>query len=403
MKKNKIVVQINSECGRGSTGKIAVSISKLLSQEGFENYIFYSGNHKSNYPLGIQINSKLNLRIHQFLARLCGDQGWHSYFATKKLIRKLKQIHPDVIHLHNIHGYYLNMPILFDYLSTYQGEVVWTLHDCWPMTGHCTHFTISGCNKWKTGCYNCPNKEKYPYSWFFDRSSTLYQKKKRYFTAIKKLTIVTPSVWLENIVKESFLKDYPVKVIRNGIDLTVFKPVQSDFRKKNLCESKFIILGIASVWSYAKGLDIFCQLAEKLAEKYQIVLVGTTAEVDKILPPNIISIHRTQNQEELAMLYSTADVFLNPTREDTYPTVNLEALACGTPVLTFNTGGSPECVKNKAEWVIQSNDIGEIITKLDALSRKPKGAIRISENRSEYDENLCYRRYIKLYESLLEN
>lgn len=402
MKKHNKVVQINSECGRGSTGKIAMSISKMLSKEGIENYIFYSGNHKSDYHLGIQINSKLDLRIHQFLARLFGDQGWHSYFATKRLIRKLKKISPDVVHLHNIHGYYLNIPILFDYLSVSQCKVIWTLHDCWAITGHCTHFTISGCDKWKTGCYDCPSKAKYPYSWVFDRSSVLYQKKKSYFTAIKNLTIVTPSIWLENIVKESFLKHYPVKVIRNGIDLTVYKPIQSDFREKNTCESKFIILGVASVWGYAKGLDVFCQLAKRLEEKYQIVLVGTTDEIDKLLPSNIISIHRTQNQEELAKLYSMADVFLNPTREDNYPTVNLEALACGTPVLTFNTGGSPECIVEKNKWVIQSNDIAEIISKLDVLSSKSKSKMRIATNRTEYDENLCYRQYIELYKSLLE-
>ena len=226
------VVQINSECGRGSTGKISVSISKLLTQKGIENYIFYSGNHKSDYPLGIQINSKLDLRVHQLLSRVFGDQGWHSYLATKKMIHKLDQIKPDVVHLHNVHGYYLNTPMLFQYLRKQKIKVIWTFHDCWPITGHCTHFINNGCIKWKTECCSCPNKRAYPYSLFFDRSCELYYLKKELFTGFDDMVIVTPSQWLADIVKESFLKDCELKVVPNGINLSIFHPVESDLRKQ---------------------------------------------------------------------------------------------------------------------------------------------------------------------------
>ena len=308
------VVQINSECGRGSTGKIAVSISKLLTNKGIENYIFYSGNHKSDYELGIQINTKLDLRCHQVLSRVLGDQGWHSYYATQKMICKLEEIKPDVIHLHNVHGYYLHIPTLFCYLKKQRIRVVWTLHDCWPITGHCVHFINKGCTKWKTECSGCPNKHAYPYSLFLDRSQTLYRQKKELFTGFEDMVIVTPSRWLANLVKESFLGGCRIQVLPNGIDLSVFRPIASDLRAQYHCEGKKVILGVSAVWNESKGLDIFCELACRLDNSYQIVLVGTTPEIDAKLPSNIIAIHRTSNQEELAKLYSMADLFLNPTR-----------------------------------------------------------------------------------------
>ena len=395
------VVQINTECGRGSTGKIVVAISDLLSSKGIENYIFYSGNHKSDYKNGIQINSKFDLRLHQACSRLLGDQGWHSYLATYKLINSLKTIKPDIIHLHNLHGYYLNISLLFGYLRTCGAKVVWTFHDCWPITGHCTHFINVDCNKWITQCCDCPNIGQYPYSLFFDRSRSLYNRKKKLFTNIQNLSIVCPSNWLANIVRESFLKKNELKVIPNGVNLEVFKYTNSDLRIMHHCEDKFIILGVSSVWNNSKGLDVFCELASRLDSTYQIILVGTNNKIDSVLPSNIISIHKTQNQEELAEYYSIADLFLNPTRADNYPTVNLEAITCGTPVMTFNTGGSPESAGMIDDMIIKSNTVEETVAKIQRFAmNRDKYRDRYTSLRIEYDERKCYEKYLELYSSI---
>ena len=390
------IVQVNSECGRGSTGKIAVAISKLLTVQKVENYIFYSGNHTSDYPLGIRINNKLELRIHQALSRLFGDQGWHSYFTTKRLVSRIKRINPDIIHLHNIHGYYIHMGVLFKYLSSYDKQVIWTLHDCWAFTGHCTHFLLAKCEKWKTRCGNCPNRAKYPYSLLFDRSKELYEKKKKLTSSIPNLKIITPSDWLANLVSQSFLSNRTVQVIKNGINLSVFKPRG---KKKYKQDGKFLIIGVSSIWHYGKGLDVFCEMAKLLNQAvYQIIVVGTDEKVDMDLPSSIISIHRTQNQNELVQLYSEADLLVNPTREDNYPTVNLEAIACGTPVLTFNTGGSVESVVCPEHMVVRTNTIQETIEKIEKIrnSRFDYSSL-CAKKAEEFDERKCFSNYLDAY------
>lgn len=392
------IIQINSECGRGSTGKIVVAISKLLNKRDIENYIFYSGNHKSDYPNGIMIASKLSIRIHQILSRIFGDQGFHSYFATKHLIKRIKKIEPDAILIHNIHGYYLHIGVLFEFLKQYNKPVFWTFHDCWVFTGHCTHFTIAMCDKWKEKCFECPQKKVYPYSWFWDRSEELYKKKRELFTAIEDLTIITPSEWLAQNVQSSFMNKYPIQVINNGINLDIFKPIKSDFREKYAIENKKIVLGVASVWSYAKGLDMFIELSKRLdCSQYQIVLVGTDDNIDRQIPNSIISIHRTQNQKELAEIYSAADVFVNPTREENYPTVNMEAIACGTPVVTFNTGGCVEIVNSDCGAIVYSNTIEELLEKVVYITQyhcQNRNKCMIYSKR--FAEQLCFEKYIKL-------
>jgi len=392
------VVQINSECGRGSTGKISVAISELLNAKGVENYIFYSGNHKSDYSNGIMISGKASIRIHQILSRILGDQGFHSSFSTKRLVRRIKKIHPDAILLHNLHGYYLNLEILCKFLSAYKGKVYWTFHDCWPFTGHCAHFTINNCEKWKNECFECPRKKKYPYSWFFDRSKSLYQKKKSLFNSINNLTVIVPSEWLASKVRDSFLSDKPIQVINNGIDLDVFKPAESTFRDKYKIYDKKIILGVASVWSYEKGLDVFNILAKELESSiYQIVLVGTDGSIDRNLSSNIISIHRTQNQEELAEIYSVADIFINPTREDNYPSVNMEAIACGTPVITFDTGGCKEIVNDDCGAVVNNNSMDELIRTIVSITENSELIEeQCIKNRYKFDQNECFEKYIDL-------
>lgn len=392
------VIQINSECGRGSTGKIAVAISDLLLEKGIESYIFYSGNHKSVYPRGIMINEKINIRMHQILSRVFGDQGFHSYFSTLRLVKKIEKMKPDVIMMHNLHGYYLHLGVLFRYLQKYDGKVFWTLHDCWAFTGHCTHFTIAGCDKWKEMCHECPQKNKYPYSWFFDRSKDLYYKKKKLFLSVKDMTIITPSEWLAGFVKESFLSKYPCKVINNGIDVNVFKPIESEFRKKYGLENKKIILGVASVWSYEKGLDVFINLAKELDDsQYGIVMVGTDNSVDKKLPDNIISIHRTCDQKELAEIYSAADVFLNPTREDNYPSVNMEAIACGTKVIAFDTGGCKEILSYGKGTIITDRSLEKVVKAIvEETSDLKNNETEYSKSSYQFDQKRCFEKYVEL-------
>ena len=396
MKSTK-VIQINSECGRGSTGKITVSISKLLDSNGIENYVFYSGNHKSNYANGRRIAGKLSIRIHQVLSRIFGDQGFHSSWSTMRLIRRIRKIDPDVILLHNLHGYYLNLRMLFRFLKQYAKPVYWTLHDCWAFTGHCTHFTAEKCNKWQTGCYSCVKKKQYPYSWFWDRSKQLYARKKQLFTSLPNLTLITPSEWLAQLVKQSFLGRYPVCVINNGIDLNVFKPTPSNFRQTYGIGNKKIILGVASVWSYYKGLDVFVSLHARLdRERYQIVLVGTDRNVDQQLPEGIISIHRTQNQKELAEIYSAADVFVNPTREENYPTVNMEAIACGTQVVTFNTGGCAEMLNQDCGIVVSDNSVDELEKMIIVASSKQIDTECYLQHAQQFNERKCFEKYVRL-------
>lgn len=370
------IVQINTTCGVGSTGKIAVSISELLTDRGIENNILFS-TATNGYGLGIACGKPGYTKIQALKSRILGNYGFNSHAETKRIIAELERLSPSVVLLHNLHGHDCNLEMLFSYFRQKQTKLVWVFHDCWTFTGYCTHFTYAKCDRWKNACHHCTQRKQF--SWFFDRSATLYQRKKALFSELD-LTIVTPSQWLADLVMQSFLKEYPVKVIHNGIDLSVFRPTPSDFREKyHIPEEKFVLLGVAFGWGKRKGLDVFVELTRRLdPEKYQIVLVGTDDAVDKTLPKNILSIHRTQNQQELAEVYTAADLFVNPTREDNYPTVNMEAIACGTPVVTFDTGGSPESVDEGTGVVVECDDV-------DAMEQE---IIRISHT-SPFDTDTC--------------
>jgi glycosyltransferase involved in cell wall biosynthesis len=287
--------------------------------------------------------------------------------------------------------------VLFNFLKKYKKPIFWTFHDCWPFTGHCAHFTVEKCQKWLDGCYACNQKNKYPYSWFFDRSKGLYKKKKDLFTSLDELTIITPSQWLKGLVKQSFFKNYPVEVINNGIKLDVFKPTYGNIKKHYNINERKILLGVSSVWSYYKGLDVFCELYRRLdSTKYQIVLVGTDENVEKNLPDGIISIRRTTNQSELAELYTCADVFVNPTREDNYPTVNMEAIACGTPVVTFNTGGCAEIVTEQCGAVVYSNTVDEMVEKIYEVIGNRDFYINGCRSRAnDFEEKKCFDKYVR--------
>ena len=339
---------INVTCGVGSTGRICTDIADMLISEGHECKIAYGRKivPEKYKDIAYRIGSDFGVKINGVKARLFDNEGFNARSATKKLIKWIKQYNPDVIHLHNLHGYYLNVKLLFDYLKTCGKKVVWTLHDCWSFTGHCTHFQVPHCDKWQTECGKCIRSKDYPKA-IFSHAERNFKRKKQTFCGVPNLTIVTPSKWLAELVKQSFLKEYPVQVINNGIDLTVFKPTASDFREKYGLQNKKVILGVANVWEKRKGFDDFLELAKLIGDDYRIVLVGVTDDQLKKLPPNVIGIKRTNSATELAQIYTAADVLFNPTYEDNYPTVNLEAQACETPVITYPTGGSVESVTSE--------------------------------------------------------
>ena len=390
------ILQINSVCGVGSTGRIATDLYKILEEQGHECKIAYGRGTAPEGIDSIKIGSNLDNYIHVFKTRVFDRHGFGSINATKKFIEEVKEYDPDVIHLHNIHGYYINIEILFNYLKEANKPVIWTLHDCWAFTGHCAYFDYVGCSKWKNGCNKCPQKEGYPTSKVFDNSKLNYEKKRELFTSVKNMTIVTPSKWLANLVKESFLGKYPVEVINNGIDLDIFKPTKSYFRERYGLEDKFIVLGVASVCEERKGLKYFVELSKELSDDYKIVVVGVTEKQKKELPNNILAITRTNNVKELAEIYTVADVFVNPTLEDNFPTTNLEALACGTPVISFNTGGSVESIDNKTTGYIVEKDSSEE-AKLCLSKIKEILQSKCIERAKLYDKKERYNDYISLY------
>lgn len=399
------VVQINSSCGSGSTGKICAAISNLLDSYEIENYIFYSGFKKSTFRNGVLINTKADIRLHQGLSRLFGDQGWHSNCSTKKLVKTLKEIDPDVIHLHNLHGYYLNMDVLFDYLSKANKPVVWTLHDCWGFTGHCSYFTAAKCDRWKTHCRTCPQKRAYPYSLFFDRSSELFNRKSKLYRAVPSITVTTVSNWLAEQVKESaLLSGREVHVIQNGINTKVFMPTErlSNINGIPIYDRK-VVLGVANNWGPRKGLRDFIELRKHLSDDYLIVLVGLSDTQKKELPRNIIGLGRTDHVQQLVELYSTADVYVNPSVEETFGLTTIEAMACGTPSVVYNSTASPELICGDTGRIVEPHDIEGLQRCIIEITGKGKAQYSracMDHVRTNFSESIGYEKYIALYRKL---
>lgn len=356
------VLMINVVCGIRSTGRICTDLAVALEKQGHTVKIGYG---RENVPeqykkYSVKIDSNLDIKLHGIKARLFDADGLGSINATRKFIRWVEVYDPDVIHLHNLHGYYINVPMLFEYIIKHQKKVIWTLHDCWSFTGHSGTCDQVGCEKWVNGCNKCPLSNDYPKS-YIDRSNRNYEWKKKLFTEVDDLLLVTPSKWLSSLVKKSFLKEKKIKVIPNGIDIKQFHPLMNDFRTVYKIENKIMILGCASTWGKSKGLEDFKQLANKLDDRFKIVLVGLTKEQINSMPLSIICIEQTQSVKELAQIYSAADLFVNLTYADNYPTVNLEALACGTPVLTYRTGGSSECLSGNNGISFERGDLDGVL------------------------------------------
>lgn len=404
----KTVFQINVVVNAESTGRIVEEIGRVAIAEGWNSYIAFGKNKRSSQSNLIRIGSDLNMKLHGLQTRIMDNHalGLSSRSATKRLVEQIKMIKPDIIHLHNLHGYYINVDVLFEYLSKSRIPVIWTLHDCWPITGHCPHFELIGCDKWKVECYSCPQKTEYPASYVFDRSRQNYRSKKRLFTSLDKLILIPVSKWLSDILNESFLKEFPIQVINNGIDINLFKPTKSEIikRKYNI-KNRIILLGVAGTWGERKGMYDFIKLSKIIDDRFQIVLLGLNKNQLKLFSNNIIAIENTENIEELAAIYSLADVYLNLTYEDTFPTTNLEAMACGTPVITYKTGGSPEAIDEKTGEIVEKGDIEALIDAIERVIQKGKNYYSeycLDRVERLYNKEDRFQDYLSLYNRLLD-
>jgi glycosyltransferase involved in cell wall biosynthesis len=401
------VLQINTTLSASAPGRIAEEIGQVLISKGHSSYFGYGRKVRESVSETIRIGSFIDQTVHGIKTRLLDRHGFGSRQATMRFISQVERISPDIIHLHNIHGYFLNIKVLFDFLRCSGKPVVWTLHDCWPFTGHCSHFDLVGCNKWKDQCFECPNKDSYPRSIWLDNSRQNYNEKKKLFSGLDNLVLVTPSVWLSDILKESFLAGYNVSVINNGIDLKTFQIDNGLMQTQGFGveEDDILILGVANIWGKHKGLDDFLKLSKTLEAKEKILLIGLSKKQRRHLPSNIIGLSRTENQKELAMLYSRANVFVNPTYVDNFPTTNLEALACGTPVVTYKTGGSPEALDEHTGRIVEKGSITELKAALRSVIEAGKDSFSSQcRKRAEllYNKYDRFGDYINLYKQILE-
>ena len=394
------ILQINTTANIGAPGRIVENLGLIFMENGWDSYVACRDSKESKSNILI-VGNKKDFYNHVIQTRLLDNHAFASISSTEKLIKKIEKINPDVIHLHNLHGYYINISLLFKFLKRFNKQVFWTLYDCWSFTGHCAYFDLVNCQKWKSECNNCPNKLEYPKSLLLDRSRENYLKKKKLFNGLKNMTIIVNSNWLKDQVKDSFLSDYPIQMIHNGININNFKPANGSEKRQSLnLNKKFIILGIANQWTKRKGLADFIRLSRKLTDDEVIVLDGLNEKQRKNLPKNIISLCRATSINELTVLYSMADVFLNPTYEDNFPTTNLESLACGTPVVTYNTGGSPEAIDLNTGFVVSKSDIDSVYLKIKIIKKKGKDTYFnscLERARLAFNHRVNYKRIIELY------
>lgn len=389
------VLQITAFSGWGCTGRIALGIHKALVTQGHESVIAWGRIDTTPEDVKtIKIGNSFDQKIHGLYTRLTDKCGFGSVKATKKFITEIDKFKPDLIQMHILHGYYINLEILFDYIYEKKIPIVWTFHDCWAFTGHCPYFDYVQCEKWKTTCHNCQQKSHHPTSWLLDNSQWNWNKKKELFTK-QKMTIVTPSEWLAGLVKESFLQNCSIQVINNGIDLENFKPTYGETINNLGLNDKKIVLGVSSTWVKSKGLDDFAELANILPKEYQVVIVGLSKDQVARIPHNIIGIERTDSVVELAELYTSAVVFVNPTYEDNYPTTNLEAIACGTPVVTYRTGGSTEIVEKSGRGVVVNQ--GDILGLKEAVIKMTSQVYSDIDLYTLCSQEYAFEQYVSLY------
>lgn len=401
---SKKLVLINTVTNN-STGNIMHEIQRRAMELGYNTQAIIGRRKVYLDAPCIKFGNGVSFWIHVFLTTIFDRHGYGSKYHTARIVEYLQSLNPDIIHLHNIHGYYINIPLLFDYLcNEYEGKVIWTFHDCWPLTGHCAYYTFVNCDKWIKGCNNCPNKKQYPVSLIFDRSASNYVDKKTLFTNIKNLEIVVPSEWMKNQVKMSFLKEAHISVVSNGIDLNLF-----DYRrfsdayaaisdKYHIDDGKKIILGVASIWEKRKGLDTFTELSKVLSDEFQIVLIGLNRRQIRELPANVIGIERTENKDELVRFYSAAFVFINPSVEESFSLVTVEAMACGTPVIVLNTSAVGELVDCKSGIVLKEYAVSDYIDAINQIENDSYDREFIRNSVLKYSIDNMISGYMDIYD-----
>ncbi|MBR5100842.1 MAG: glycosyltransferase [Bacteroidales bacterium] len=405
----KKLLQINPVIRENtSTGKIMRELGELAQAAGWESHIAYS-RARDGVPAHssklIPVGTRLDLLLHWLATRLFDAHGLASRCATRRLIRRIRKVDPDIVHIHNVHGYFLNYPLLCRFLAERGKPVVWTVHDCWLFTGHCYHYAAAGCDRWQTGCHHCPQKKAFPKSWLLDRSRRNYAAKKAAVGGMDNLTLVTVSDWMRQEVGKSYLKDKPCRVIHNGIDLGVFRPRPgSDIRSRYGIPEGPFVLAVASIWLPEKGLPDLARLTELLSPDIRLAVVGRMgAEQRTALPPQVTVIDRTADASALAELYSEALALVNPTWQDNYPTVNLEAIACGTPVVTYRTGGSVESITPETGFIVQQGDVVSLSACIRHILKQGKenytGPCREYALR-HFSRTERFQDYIRLYEDL---
>ncbi len=407
------VMLVNTVVGTGSVGRLVQGLYEALMANGYECMVAYG---RDTHPEGMnayRIGQDIDVYIHGALSRLTDRHGFYSKRATVEFIKVIEDFAPDIIHLHNIHGYYLNIRVLFEYLKTTDIRIIWTLHDCWTFTGHCSHFEYIGCMKWTSGCYACEQLGEYPRSVGRDNSPRNYEDKKRLFTGFENMTLVTPSAWLATRVEQSFMGEYHTVVVPTGIDTSVFHPVaemRSDdnlvFRLRNSLNlrNKNVLLGVANPWRERKGLMQFVNLSKLINERCVIVLVGLDDDQLSALPESIIGIGHTDSTQELAALYSMADIYINLTLEDTFPTTNIEALSCGTPVITYRSGGSAESIDETCGIAVERNSVQGVVAAIETILSQ-KGIAYTADDcvrhARQYDREVRFEEYIReVYEGM---
>ena len=394
------VLQINSVYGSGSTGNIVKNLMLTMRDEGIEPLAAYGIGKEVKDSNILKFSDNLSVNTDILLSRITGRAGCFNRKGTAVLINLIKEKQPDIIHLHNIHGFYINVPMLLKFLKQYGRPVVWTMHDCWTFTGHCAHFETIDCDKWHTHCENCKGLWKYPTS-YKDRSKKNFDEKKELFSGLQKLTIVAPSQWLAECVKSSYLKDYQVRVINNGIDLNVFRPIKTNLRSELGINDGAMILGMANKWLNPRNKDTVMNIAEALEGKGKAVIIGSE---EQNMHKNIICVPTVTNASKMAEYYSVADMFINLTLEDTFPTVNIEALACVIPIITYKTGGSPEILNGDTGYCVDKFDFNDIIEKIDVILRNGRSFYEekcIARANNRYDYKKKFLEYIELYKEIM--
>lgn len=395
------VLHINS-FGDLSTGTIASEIIKLLYETGNEGILLFArGNNKLGVN-GYKISNNVEIKIHAALSRITDKVGFYSVHSTRKTIEYIEKYKPDIIHLHNLHGYYINYPILFDYLSKKSIPIVWTLHDCWAYTGHCCYYSDVDCEKWKNKCNNCIAKHKYPKSILYDNSKNNFEAKKIAFTSIDDLTLVPVSQWLEKELRKSFFKEKNIIKIHNGINIEIFCPRTGFFKKKHSLENKKIILGVASDWDERKGLDDFYKLSMILPDEYKVVLVGLSQKQINQLPSNMLGLSRTSSAIELAEIYSDSDVYFNASTEETFGLTTVEALCCGTPCIVYDSTALPEAIINEeCGKIVQKRNIDQVVSVILAGMNKLDEKTR-SIVVEKFNKKKTLGKYIELYTCIIK-